>query len=348
MWKMLPYYNFFVLLYTAAWRLTCHKTESVEMMILFNYWQISEKKKLNTGSYWLQYVNNVFIQVFLPLRSFQQHRLPLTVGHLTTKCFPQVCEMKPFVITPESMALKSYASSRSNWAWFLRPIGVDHSLRALTDGEQHTDDPLSTRTMQPLSPEGDPFVQGETLENGSKGCRNDLEGRSRELSKAGSIFQRAQGRSARKDFPLLNATLKAAPVTSPTDEVSSPGNVCFSPKASSLLYLFTWSHLGYQFRSMSSKQIFYMQISKLTDLIEDFFSALAGEGQTVPCFVFPIARKKSVKVVCPESWTAVCEAVPLAHQMEEKTDVVLPHCVPVSFVSISHRIILRFTSTHAE
>lgn len=256
--------------------------------------------------------------------------------------------MKPFVITPESMALKSYASSRSNWAWFLRPIGVDHSVRALTDGEQHTDDPLSTRTMQPLSPEGDPFVQGETLENGSKGCRNDLEGRSRELSKAGSIFQRAQGRSARKDFPLLNATLKAAPVTSPTDEVSSPGNVCFSPKASSLLYLFTWSHLGYQFRSMSSKQIFYMQISKLTDLIEDFFSALAGEGQTVPCFVFPIARKKSVKVVCPESWTAVCEAVPLAHQMEEKTDVVLPHCVPVSFVSISHRIILRFTSTHAE
>lgn len=65
---------------------------------------------------------------------------------------------------PESVALKSSASFWSGWALFLRPVGADHSVCALTEGEQHTDNPLSTstRTAQPLSPEADPFVQGET------------------------------------------------------------------------------------------------------------------------------------------------------------------------------------------
>lgn len=55
----------------------------------------------------------------------------------------------------------------------------------MTDGKQHTDDLLSTttRTVQPFSPEADPFVQGETLGAGSKGCRNNLECRSRKLAK---------------------------------------------------------------------------------------------------------------------------------------------------------------------
>lgn len=62
------------------------------------------------------------------------------------------------------MALKSSASSRSGWARFLRPVGTDHSVSALTDGEQLSNDPLSTsaRTTQPLSPEADPFVQSES------------------------------------------------------------------------------------------------------------------------------------------------------------------------------------------
>lgn len=56
---------------------------------------------------------------------------------------------------------------------------------ALTDEELHTNNPLCTsaRTAQPLSQEADPFVQGETLRVRSKGHRNDLEWRSRELAK---------------------------------------------------------------------------------------------------------------------------------------------------------------------
>lgn len=96
--------------------------------------------------------------------------------------------------------------SRSGWARFLRPAGTDHRVCALTDGEQHTDNHLSTsaRTAQPLSPEADPFVQGETLEDGSKGCRNDLEWRSRELAKREADFE-AEARGSMKDrFSFLN------------------------------------------------------------------------------------------------------------------------------------------------
>lgn len=75
--------------------------------------------------------------------------------------------------------------SQSCWAWFLRPIGTDHRPCALTDREQHTDNLPSTssRTVQPLSPEADPFVQDETRTDGSEVCRNDLEWRSRGLVK---------------------------------------------------------------------------------------------------------------------------------------------------------------------
>lgn len=72
-----------------------------------------------------------------------------------------------------------------DWAQLLRPVvGTNHRVRALPDGEQQTDQLLSTpvRTAQPLSAEADPFVQGETLEDGSKGHRNYLERRSRELA----------------------------------------------------------------------------------------------------------------------------------------------------------------------
>lgn len=62
---------------------------------------------------------------------------------------------------------------------------------ALTDKEQHADNSLSTssRTAQPLSPEADPFVQGETRGDGSKGHRNDLEWQSRELAKQEADFE---------------------------------------------------------------------------------------------------------------------------------------------------------------
>lgn len=86
--------------------------------------------------------------------------------------------------------------SRSCWARFLRPIGTDHRVCALTDGEQHTDNPLCTsaRTAQPLSPEADPFVQGETRGDGSKGRRNDLEWQSRELAKQEvDLMQKCRG-----------------------------------------------------------------------------------------------------------------------------------------------------------
>lgn len=77
---------------------------------------------------------------------------------------------------------------------------------ALTNGEQHTDNPFSTsaRTVQPLSPEADPFVQGETLEDGSKGCRNDLEWRSRELAKQEADFEAEAQRSTKERFSFSN------------------------------------------------------------------------------------------------------------------------------------------------
>lgn len=60
--------------------------------------------------------------------------------------------------------------ARSGWARFLGPAGTDHRA---TDGEQHSDNPLSNscRTAQPLFPEADPFVQDETLNDGSTGCK---------------------------------------------------------------------------------------------------------------------------------------------------------------------------------
>lgn len=88
----------------------------------------------------------------------------------------------PRVCGSEVLCLLSWSS----WARFLRPLGTDQCVCALTDGEQHTntDDPLSTpaRTAQPLSAEADPFVQGETLGDESRGHRNDLEWRSRKLA----------------------------------------------------------------------------------------------------------------------------------------------------------------------
>lgn len=98
----------------------------------------------------------------------------------------------PRVCGSEVLCLLSW----SGWARFLRPVGTDHRVCALTDGEQHTDtdNPLFTpaRTAQPLSAEADPFVQGETLGDGSKGRRNDLEWRSRELAKQEVDFKEAQ------------------------------------------------------------------------------------------------------------------------------------------------------------
>lgn len=80
--------------------------------------------------------------------------------------------------------------SQSGSARFLRPVGTGQRQRAQTDGEQHTHNPLSTtaRTAQPLSTEADPFVQGGTLGDGSKGYRNDLEWQSRKTGRAGSRF----------------------------------------------------------------------------------------------------------------------------------------------------------------
>lgn len=93
---------------------------------------------------------------------------------------------------PESVALKSSASS-------LGPAGLGSSsgllalirVCALTDGRQHTNNLLSTsaRTAQPLSPEADPFVQGEALGDMLKNCRNDLEWQSRELAKQEAVFE---------------------------------------------------------------------------------------------------------------------------------------------------------------
>lgn len=118
-----------------------------------------------------------------------------------------------FIITPESVALKSSASSPSGWAQFLRPVGTDHSVCALTDGEQHTNNSLSTsaRTAQPLSPEANPFVQGETLRDGSKGHRNDLEWQSRELAKQEFDYKSVRD-PRRADFGCSPNNPRAAPV----------------------------------------------------------------------------------------------------------------------------------------
>lgn len=103
--------------------------------------------------------------------------------------------------------------SRSGWARFLRPVGTDHRVCALTDEEQHTDNPLptSSRKAQPLSPEADRFVQGETLGDGSKGCRNDLEWRSRELAKQEVDFK-AEAQRPMKDRLLLEPDSQTAPL----------------------------------------------------------------------------------------------------------------------------------------
>lgn len=85
---------------------------------------------------------------------------------------------------PESVALKSSTCSWwwCHWAWLLRP--GDAQMRALPDGKQ-INKSLSTpvRTAQPLCVEGDPFVQGETLEEKSVVHRKNLERRSRELAR---------------------------------------------------------------------------------------------------------------------------------------------------------------------
>lgn len=119
-------------------------------------------------------------------------------------CSGQVSEVKlhyPRVCGSEVLCLLS----RSGWARFLRPVGTDHSVRALTDGEQHTDNPFSTsaRTAQPLSPEADPFVQGEIQGDESKGCRNDLEWQSRELAKRGVDIKVEVQRSTKGAIFLL-------------------------------------------------------------------------------------------------------------------------------------------------
>lgn len=108
--------------------------------------------------------------------------------------------------------------SRSGWARFLRPVGADHWVCALTDREQYTDNPLSSsaRTAQPLSPEADPFVQGETLGDESKGRRNDLEWWSRELAKQEVVFKSrsAQGYEGQISLPEPDSQAAPVPVTS--------------------------------------------------------------------------------------------------------------------------------------
>lgn len=102
-------------------------------------------------------------QPHLTARFIRTHSITARVG--VKLCYPRVCGS-------EVLCLLSW----SGWARFLRPSGADGRTRALTDGEQHTTNPLSTpvRTTQSLSAEADPFVQGETMRGGSKGHRNDL------------------------------------------------------------------------------------------------------------------------------------------------------------------------------
>lgn len=129
-------------------------------------------------------------------------------------CSGQVSEVKlhhyPRVCGSEVLCLLS----RSGWARFLRPVGTDHSVCALTDGEQHTDNPLCTsaRTAQPLSPEADPLVQGEARGDESKGCRNDLEWQSRELAKLGADIKVKVQRCTKVAIFLLEPDSSAAPV----------------------------------------------------------------------------------------------------------------------------------------
>lgn len=156
-------------------------------------------------------------------------------------CFSQVkLHHYPRVCGSEVLCLLS----RSGWARFLRPVGADHRV---TDREQHTDDPLSTssRTVQPLSPEADPFVQGETLGDGSKGRRNDLEWRSRELAKqeVGFLKQKHGGlwrtySPSRTRFPNSSCGGHVSDELRAT--VSSPGKVF--PQADWILHQFIWSY----------------------------------------------------------------------------------------------------------
>lgn len=142
-------------------------------------------------------------------------------------CLSQVSQVQlyhyPRVCGSEVLCLLS----QSGWARVLRPIGTDHSVCALTDGEQHTDNPHSTsaRTAQPLSPEADPFVQGETLGDGSKGCRNDLEWRSRELAKQEVDFFSRSTEVCEGPTSLLEPDPQAAPV--PVTSLMNSECYCF-------------------------------------------------------------------------------------------------------------------------
>lgn len=100
------------------------------------------------------------------MTTLKQFNLIEQLSQVELHNYPRVCGS-------EVLCLLSWSGS----ARFLRPAGTDYRVCALTDGEQHTDNPLSTtaRTAQPLSTEADPFVQGDTLRDGSKGHRNILE-----------------------------------------------------------------------------------------------------------------------------------------------------------------------------
>lgn len=129
------------------------------------------------------------------LLSTSMHVCPSRLSHVKLYHYPRVCGSEVLCLL-----------SRSGWARFLRPVGTDHRVCAPTDREQYTDNPLATsaRTAQPLSPEADPFVQGETLGDGSKGRRNDLEWQSRELAELEADFKAQAQRSTRDRFSFLN------------------------------------------------------------------------------------------------------------------------------------------------
>lgn len=107
--------------------------------------------------------------------------------------------------------------------------------------------------------------------------------------------------------------------------VFSPGNL-FRRQAEYFTTLF--EQFAFTFRS---------QTQNLTGLNADWQTELTcqvicpNREEEPGCLGITI-RKQSVKNVCPDTWTAVCVAVPLWHQLGEGgTGVVLPHCVPVCF-----------------
>lgn len=184
--------------------------------------------------------------------------------------------------------------SRSGWARFLRPVGTGHRVCALTDREQHTDNPLSTsaRTAQPLSPEADPFVQGETLGDRSKGCRNDLEWRSRELAQAGSWFE--SGSAEVYEGPIFPSwtrfpgSSRAGHGLSVT--VSSPGN---PRQTESFANLFEPFALIIKSKTQNLIGLYADWQNKL------IWQVICPNGEEKPgCFIINM-RKQSVKVVCP-------------------------------------------------